>query len=469
MTKRTVLQLNANPLNSVGGIQRVVCAWKRLFASKIIVFVVVVCGVIFGLIFSIQRREIARAHRLYAQARAEIQRDGLPLTVDSLVPFKVPESQNAARFYLKVFADYRANPNWGGLEAAALDFPNKPHSALAHQAALDYMRATEPEVKLIEKAVTFPYCDFHYEWKGVVAASKPFYARFRQLARLLYLDAYLLDNEGQPIQALDRLELAAKMAKQVVAEDPSENALLVSCAIYGIIHKEWLRIVQHHPNDPVVLQHALEVNHVIPRTFDLCWSIREEVYTAVALGNELRRHPKEAVELMQQEGIAKSPAKIPWWKQLWERLIGRGAPIAEDMTPEQLDVAEARALDYFHKVFGILKRSPQDMLQTKRALQQLDNETDTRAKAAPSQYLIQQIVTLSPFTYITDHLFTHEIRWWARESLAQKWLYRCKYGVTPSDTKLLSLLKGMPPEARDALFSAPTHLDARPKAISKTP
>src|SRR5579875_116511 len=438
--------------------------WQRSPFRAFALSAILVFSVAAVIIWRLQSAEVNRIKTLYAQEKAAIRADGLPLTPDQVVPNHTPEVQNAAPLYLSIFTAFKAHPQWRILEANALSvFANFPPNAKTLRAADRYVQATRPEMAKVEKAVRLPYCDFHYDWSVRPLSSYTNYANFRTLARLIALDAVRLDREGKPMAALDRLAVGARMVQQFTSADPSVMALLVSSAMNTIFGKAWTLIVQHHPHDLVVLRRAQKVNHLLVRSYDLRWFLRYEVYETVWLGDYLRQHPKEALKLLQEAGgFNAPPPQEVWWKKLWRRFTGQSGPIPSKFSPLQIDLLEARALAYYDTAYRTLNSHQANVLAAQQALQELDGRADALGHSDPREYML--LNARVPLSYILQHLLQTESRWWQRELLAEQYIYRCEHGHAPADVRRLPAVQQMPESIRWIFFlpksSSPTNRPA---------
>ncbi|HLI47066.1 MAG TPA: hypothetical protein VKV18_00020 [Chthonomonas sp.] len=404
------------------------------------------------IIWRLQSAEVNRIKTLYAQAKAAILADGLPLTSHQVVPNYIPDAQNAAPLYLSIFTDFKAHPQWRILEANALSvFANFPPNAKALRIADRYVQATRPEMAKVEKAVQLPYCDFHYDWNINPLVSNPSYADFRTLARLIALDAVRLDREGKPIEALDRLAVGARMVRQITSADPSLIAFFVSAAINTIFGKAWTLIVQHRSHDLLVLQHAQKVNHLLVRSYDPRWFLRYEVYETVWLGDYLHQHPQDALQLIREAGgFNAPPPQEAWWKRLWRRFTGQSGPIPSEFSPLQIDLLEARALAYYDTAYRIFDSHQGDVLAAQQAIQELDARADALGNSNPREYML--LNARVPLSNIMQHLLQVESDWWQRELLVERYLYRCEHGHAPSDVRNLPAVRQMPASIRWIFF-----------------
>lgn len=144
---------------------------------------------------------------------AEIKAQGDPISTLDLGKINVPDLENAATIYLKIFEkmgtpiiykngvphwkDNRIgnmkNPEWYELYEAKTD--DKRTLAMWDKARKSL--ASYGEVfKLTDEAISMPYCKFKTNWQDGAGVLFPYYACMRELARLHYTDALVKAHDG---------------------------------------------------------------------------------------------------------------------------------------------------------------------------------------------------------------------------------------------------------------------------------
>ncbi len=175
---------------------------------------------------------------------AELKAQGMPLTLAEAAPKPVPDSQNAAVLYQKVFGEF-SSPGY---------MPERRHiggmTDEEHFVIVDYVTTTDtavkaqvreilnrPEVKrdlqIIRRASQRPYSVFPINWEGGAGALFPHFASLRGAAQMLRIQALVSADAGHLDEALDWCQVSLRMSEHVAAE-PTLITQLVAIAIQAI-------------------------------------------------------------------------------------------------------------------------------------------------------------------------------------------------------------------------------------------
>ena len=211
--------------------------------------------------------------KLGRQLEAELARlraSGAPLTLAQAAPKPVPESENAAVLYQKVFGvrfprdttPEHPLANMSTDERTLIDAygggstppgivtdvtrdesgtvtvrqgPEKPPSRSevdARVAALLEKPNVVDALAVLRKASEMPHCVFPVDWAAGPAALFPHLTEFRAAARLVCAQARLTAGQGDVDAALDWCMIALRMSEQAAVE-PTLAAQLVCVAMQG--------------------------------------------------------------------------------------------------------------------------------------------------------------------------------------------------------------------------------------------
>lgn len=176
--------------------------------------------------------------RLLSRELAGLKQRGYPITIAEARPKPVPDDQNAATIYVKLFDvsfdGKTPYPQNGGLKRYELSGTGGMDlaTAVASRELLDSARLQEV-FDALEQASKRPYCVFPVRWEMGPATLFPHLEHLRQGGRLLGARAILDAHEGNLPQASDRLIVMYRIADQVTQE-PTVIAQFVAYAIQAI-------------------------------------------------------------------------------------------------------------------------------------------------------------------------------------------------------------------------------------------
>ncbi len=176
---------------------------------------------------------------------AALRAQGMPLTLAEAAPQPVPDDQNAAVLYQKVFdvqfreQRYDWEKGMAGLSREELDLLShycKDSNAQSENEVRQLL--ARPKVRkgleIFRRASEMPHCVFPVNWEDGPNALFPHMGRFREATRIVATQALLSANEGHIDEAIDWFEVALRMSEHAASE-PRLIAQLVSYAMQGII------------------------------------------------------------------------------------------------------------------------------------------------------------------------------------------------------------------------------------------
>lgn len=172
--------------------------------------------------------------RLEAKLRA-LKAAGQPTTLAELGGPEVPDSENAALIYERIFKElgspqYERDAQTIPYSSPTWDFEHSPDWSAARQAVERY----ENVIHLAEQAAALPKCRFAVNWQAGLAAAFPHFAKLREFARFASSYAVVQSHYGNTDKATRALELGLD-ANRRVAGDPTLISHLVNIAGIGIV------------------------------------------------------------------------------------------------------------------------------------------------------------------------------------------------------------------------------------------
>ncbi len=238
---------------------------------------------------------------------AALRAQGMPVTLAEAAPPPVPDDQNAAVLYQKVFgvmspADQSARRLIGGLmdeEFEALcRYQETPEAQLEKRARELLSRpAPQQELDALRRAAERPYCVFPGDWEGIWGG--PFFAymaSFRNAIRVINVRALLSANEGHLDEAIDWWQIALRMSEHAASE-PTLIAELVAIAMQSItfdVVKQFLSTAEIAPSTARRFEEYL-------RQIDLTKSFTDAMIGEQAWGDDafdyVRTNPQDFYDL----------------------------------------------------------------------------------------------------------------------------------------------------------------------------
>ncbi len=197
--------------------------WKPLLV------VIVVLVVIHGIATMILGR------RFEAEVRT-LKAQGEPVSTAELGGPKVPDDQNAAVVYAKVF--YLLKEKETRESSATMENLLKSVGAIPSKKKIDVVwtdvntaaQVYRQVVPVVQEALSRPKCQFPVNWQSGPEATFPHYAYFRNLTRMLSALAVVDAHDGKLDDAYTKIELAFQVAKAAKDEPILISALVtISC------------------------------------------------------------------------------------------------------------------------------------------------------------------------------------------------------------------------------------------------
>jgi len=178
------------------------------------------------------RRQLEAGPADLARARAEIAKDGISLDPSRLQKPLPPPDQNAAPLYQKLFQLLHDKP---------LGLPIYAQPLIASQtytpeqiAAVQKIYDSRPDVwALVHQAADRPQCVYTRHWFEGFSVLFPELAQFREAARLLNTETYLLAAQGKYAEAVQNQARGFRVAEHA-ASDPILISYLVGNACEAI-------------------------------------------------------------------------------------------------------------------------------------------------------------------------------------------------------------------------------------------
>jgi hypothetical protein len=192
---------------------------------------------------------------------AKLKAEGKPLMLQDLVPAPVPERENAAIRYQKVFQVRfdRPPPNADGVEFAGLSredwatverFVKNPDDRLRHRVAELLGRPeTREALETLRLGSTKPHCLFPIRWQDLYAALLPHLSKFRQAAQAFAARALVSADERRVDEALADCETVLRMSGHVSGE-PILISQSVGYAMQAVAFDALEVILDHTPLPP---------------------------------------------------------------------------------------------------------------------------------------------------------------------------------------------------------------------------
>jgi len=188
---------------------------------------------------------------------AELKAQGMPLTMAEAAPKDVPDDQNAAVLYQKVFGEFSSPglmpERWhiGGMTdeeyRVVEDYVTATDTAVKVQAREILNRpAVQRDLATIRQASQRPYSVFPINWEDGVGALFPHLSCFRHAVQVLAAQAQVCAEAGRLDEALDWCEVALRMSEHAASE-PTLIGQLVGYAMQAITFDALLRIVDSAP------------------------------------------------------------------------------------------------------------------------------------------------------------------------------------------------------------------------------
>ncbi len=190
---------------------------------------------------------------------AELKAQGMPLTMAEAAPKDVPDAQNAAVLYQKVFkvqflpaVPVSSEGSMGGLSDEEQElfgsYLHEPTPELESQVGTLLARPqVQQALDTLRRGSQRPYCVFQVNWDGCQLAHGagelfPHLVKFRRASQMLAVQAVLLADEGRVDEALDWCAASLRMSEHAASE-PTLVSTLVDIALQAITHDAVEKVV----------------------------------------------------------------------------------------------------------------------------------------------------------------------------------------------------------------------------------
>ncbi len=397
----------------------------------VLAFVVLVCG---GWWIGRRYVEYKAAARTLPKELAAAKREGVPLTASDLRPtIPVPESQNGAPLYQQIRGAIDSMPNAD--QDAVANFLRPGRTAADAANVRRILDGVAPQIAVAERAAAMPYCDFHYRYELGPNLLLPEFASARRLARLFAARAMLQSDQGKPNEVLKSVEVIARIGRQM-GQTPAVIAMLVQIAIQSIADRVLQEVVLSHAVDHAELRQAQATEGAFGPAPDLEHGFRGEPVMGMVVVSDVRRNPSSLPTI---------------------------APLAEATADSDMfrtamcDAWEARMLEYWSKVFSVLRTHRGEYLLLYRELKSLcDAEQANEGKPT---YELSAI--LNPvLTQAELKVITAEAQRRLRRVMLQLLEYRLRSGSFPASLQALS-----PPAPPDPFTDGPLRYRKTPRGF----
>lgn len=198
---------------------------------------------------------------------AKLKATGVPVSMAELGKPKIPDAENAAVIYAKVFKDYTGmvlNPNVSKLSmplipVADLGKPKlsdtdvikvfidaKPgeRSPEMWDAARKVVAKHKNILPLLKEATSRPKCQFPVNWEDGPSAIFPHYAPMKKLSQFICANTLIEAHAGRMDEAIQSIELGFKVS-ELLKDDPIIIGQLIRVAMIKITSKSLRETLEH--------------------------------------------------------------------------------------------------------------------------------------------------------------------------------------------------------------------------------
>jgi hypothetical protein len=171
---------------------------------------------------------------------AYIRQKGDPIQFSEMKPPAIPDAENAAFFYLRASKALKLTSAEGvAFGARRSDLTTKDREIMA--AAL---RKNSSALIMARKAALMPKCQFTIDWSGNPSAIQfDYYAKLRELSRLLAVKAQLEAQNGEKEEALQDVRAGLGIT-QHLTQEPILIGILVAMATDAIAHRGMAHVLE---------------------------------------------------------------------------------------------------------------------------------------------------------------------------------------------------------------------------------
>jgi len=190
---------------------------------------------------------------------AELEAQGIPLTIAEVPPRDVPDEQNAAAVYMQVFHVHwdteqrrTGDQEIGGIsgEEATMvaDYLNPENREFIAAAVHELFDRTQVQsaIKALRIVSLMPHAVFPVNWDEGLGALFPHLTKFRQATRLVLAYALMLHDQGQTDEALEWCRVNFRMS-QHAASEPTFIAQLLGMAMQQMTLETVEEIIANQP------------------------------------------------------------------------------------------------------------------------------------------------------------------------------------------------------------------------------
>ncbi len=216
---------------------------KRRVWIIVATIVIIVFGLPTAFFVSKNHREQAALDEQLRLARQE----GLPTTGDEFMATlpKVRDSENAAPIYMELEQSRRKLIRWDKkIVSRLLGNPSKQDVDKARK----YLASFEPELSLIDKAVTFPHCQFKRGWNKKAVVLTPELATTKYAASLALVRGSIAAYEGNTDLAISEARKGIAVSRHL-GEEPYCISILVALAVENIVLRHLVAWQMEHPEE----------------------------------------------------------------------------------------------------------------------------------------------------------------------------------------------------------------------------
>ncbi|BCM89506.1 hypothetical protein IAD21_01352 [Abditibacteriota bacterium] len=186
---------------------------------------------------------------------AAIRQKGEPLRFSEIEPPAVPDAQNAWLVYEQATKSLRFSPG----EKLALRVSQRNLTPADKKLIESAIRNNQKAIALTRQAATMPQCRFPLNWQGNPLKFRfPHYARLRELARLLALDARIKARQGDRTTALNDVRALFGISHHL-SKEPVLIGFLVAQSVDALAHQALGQTLDSIPQS-VVQARALEAS-----------------------------------------------------------------------------------------------------------------------------------------------------------------------------------------------------------------
>jgi len=188
------------------------------------------------------------ALNLYASVQlnrelSAIREKGEPIQLSEMQSRTVPDAQNAALVYEQATKSLQLTPEE---KIALVVLPPKQsrHQKLVAEVAI---RKNQRTLALVRKAASMPLCRFDVKWnQDPLLVAFPYYAKMRDLARLVGAQARLEAENGDTIAALDNVRAIFGIS-QHLSNEPTYIGFLVAQSMNAIASNTLVKVLETTP------------------------------------------------------------------------------------------------------------------------------------------------------------------------------------------------------------------------------